>query len=210
MPALHLDFTNPQLTYRRKHATTKRETLARAAGIKSGQNLLVLDATAGRGEDAFILAVLGCQVILLERSAEIYTLLNEAMQRARQCPGLAGIIERMQLIHTDALDWLQTPPLQPDIICLDPMFPGPGKNSKSALPKKSMQLFQAMIGMDTDADHLLPLALRSATQRVVVKRPRQAAPLANHPPDFCIPGKSSRFDIYLANSCTGQKNMQQN
>mgnify|MGYP002776404545 CR=1 FL=1 len=43
---------------------------------------------------------------------------------------------------------------------------------------------------------LLAAALKLATHRVVVKRPRKAPAIAGEQPGYVLEGKSSRFDIY--------------
>jgi 16S rRNA (guanine1516-N2)-methyltransferase len=43
----------------------------------------VLDATAGLGKDAFVLASLGCQMTLIERQPLIAALLEDGLARAR-------------------------------------------------------------------------------------------------------------------------------
>ena len=63
-----VDFASDALTFRRLHGGGKKEAIARAVGVK-GQNVpSVLDATAGLGRDAFVLASLGCNVSMVERS----------------------------------------------------------------------------------------------------------------------------------------------
>ncbi len=193
-----INFLDARLTYRREHATVKREAIARAMGLKTGVPTRIVDATAGMGQDSFILAALGCEVILLERSELLNQKLQQAMSNGKNHPAIASILARMALIHADAIQWLASPAAhqrQPDIIYLDPMFPETRK--KSALSQKTMQSLQQWVGDDADADKLLPPALACATKRVVVKRPRLAANLAGKTPDFKIIGKSSRFDVYL-------------
>ena len=109
--------------------------VARAVGIRGSVRPSVLDATAGLGRDAFVIAALGCEVTLLERQPVIAALLEDGLQRARAAGGeVAEIAERMQLLHCDAIaamgDW-QLP--TPQVIHLDPMFP---HRDKSALVKK--------------------------------------------------------------------------
>jgi 16S rRNA (guanine1516-N2)-methyltransferase len=41
--------------------------IAKAVGIQPGIRPFVLDATAGLGRDAFVLATLGCEMVLCER-----------------------------------------------------------------------------------------------------------------------------------------------
>jgi 16S rRNA (guanine1516-N2)-methyltransferase len=162
-------------------------------GLKSHSTPKILDATAGLGRDSFILASLGFEITLLERSPIIHALLEDGIKRAGADAETAPIVERMHLIQTDAIHWMQThAPF--DIIYLDPMFP---ERNKSALVKKEMRIFQDVIGDDADANALLTAALACATKRVVVKRPRLAAYLAELTPSFSQTGSSSRFDIYL-------------
>jgi 16S rRNA (guanine1516-N2)-methyltransferase len=191
-----VDFLSGKNTYRRQHASLRRETLARAMGLKNKTTPKIVDMTAGLGRDSFIIASLGFEITLLERSPIIHALLEDGMQRAAQNPAVAPIIRRMHLIHTDAILWIQqqNTALRPNIIYLDPMFP---ERSKSALVKKEMQIFQAVIGEDIDRDALLTAALACATQRVVVKRPRLADALAGVAPAFSLTGSSSRFDVYI-------------
>lgn len=192
----YIDFLGGKLRYRGEQAGLKREMLARALGKKPKDEPRIVDATAGLGRDSFILACLGFNVILLERSAILHALLQDAMLHAQADPEIAPVIARMTLVHADAVTWLpQLPETErPDIIYLDPMFP---ERQKSASVKKEMVILQQLLGAQTDGDDLLNIALTCSKQRVVVKRPRLAPALTNRPRAFSLTGKSSRFDIYL-------------
>lgn len=192
----YIDFLSGKLRYRGNEASLKREMLARALGKKPKDGARIVDATAGLGRDSFILAKLGFNVILLERSAILHALLQDAMHHAANDPETQPIIARMQLIHADAKDWLQQLPAddRPDIIYIDPMFPA---RQKSASVKKEMVILQQLLGAESDNDALLNVALACSKQRVVVKRPRLAPALTNQPRAFSLTGKSCRFDIYL-------------
>ncbi len=192
-----MNFLTEKTIYRQRLTSLKKERLARALGLKGGTHPVIVDVTAGLGRDSFILASLGFEVTLLERSSVMYQSIVEGMQHARKEEALAAIVDRMHVIHVDAIIWL--PQLsddeKPDKIYLDPMFP---ERKKSALPKKDMQLLQDMVGEDVDADTLLQVALRVAKDRVVVKRPRLANSLvSDRTPSFALTGSSSRFDVYI-------------
>lgn len=191
----YVDFLAGKLNYRRQHTSLRREMLARALGLKNKTTPFIVDATAGLARDSFILACLGFEVTLLERSPLIHALVEDGIQRASQQMHAAPIVQRLHLIKTDANAWLRklTPPERPHMIYLDPMFP---ERTKTALVKKDMQIFHDIVGKDNDADTLLQTALACATQRVVVKRPRLAA-LLEPAPNFSLTGSSSRFDVYL-------------
>ncbi len=185
--AIYIDFVNGKLAYRNKHNSGRKQPLAKAIGLKSGNNPTILDATAGLGRDAFILANLGCQVQMVERSPVVAALLYDGLQRLNN-------LTNLQLIHQDAQNWLPTLSLKPDVIYLDPMYP---HRKKSALVKKEMQILQTIIGADIDSSALLTIALNSANKRVVVKRPKWATILNDIPPTFCINSVNTRFDVYL-------------
>jgi 16S rRNA (guanine1516-N2)-methyltransferase len=198
-PPLSIDFLTGKNRYRREHTSLRKEALARALGLKGNTQPTIVDATAGVASDSFILACLGFKVQLLERSPIVHSLLADAIQRAQVDPIVGTFIQHLHLIQADAQQWLKALGEQdyPDIIYLDPMFP---TRKKSALPNKHMIFFQEIIGDDADAGDLLNVALSCAKQRVVVKRPRLAKPLADVVPDFNLVGSSSRFDVYLCTS----------
>ena len=193
---LCVDFSSEQITYRRKQTSLKKESLARALGLKGNTATHIIDATAGLGRDSFILASLGFEITLLERSPIMAALLADGLQRALQDPEVAPIAQRMRLIPLSGIEFLPeiNPKERPSHIYVDPMFP---ERSKSALVKKEMRLLHDLIGQDPDADALLEAALACATERVVVKRPRLAEPLGTMKPSFQMQGSSSRFDVYL-------------
>ena len=66
-----------------------------------------IDATAGLGEDAFLLAAAGFRVQLFERNAVIAALLADALQRAARTPELAPIAARMHLVEGDSVQALR-------------------------------------------------------------------------------------------------------
>jgi len=189
-----VDFLQGALAHRRLYGGGKRQHIARAIGIQKQVSLKVLDLSAGLGRDAFVLALLGCRVTMLERSPVIAALLQDGLQRARQQAWFAEL--HLQLFATDALSYLTAMEMAdaPEVIYFDPMFP---ERQKSALVKKEMRVLRAVIGDDEDADAVLQQALKRATKRVVVKRPRHAPCLPGRQPDHAITGKSSRFDVYM-------------
>lgn len=196
MGTVQVDFASDAMAWRRQHGGGKNEAVAKAVGIKPGFRPQVLDATAGLGRDAFILASLGCQVIMLERVNAVAALLDDGLQRAANDPELSQWLpQRLKLLPASALDTLSAWQAEvPDVVYLDPMFP---HRKKAALVKKEMRLFQLLLGPDLDADALLAPALCLAKKRVVVKRPSGAPYLNNQKPSLEMQGKANRFDIYL-------------
>lgn len=193
---VRVDFVEGAARHRRLFGGGRGQMIAKAVGLADQTNLTILDATAGLGRDAFVLASLGGQVTMLERSALVSALLEDGLTRAKTHISTAIIAQRMNLIHISAHQWLINAQ-DVDVVYLDPMFP---ETNKSALVKKEMRLFHELIGRDEDADALLALALNVARYRVVVKRPRLAAPLAHQPPTYTLTGKTNRFDVYVVKS----------
>ena len=191
---LRVDFLAGAVAHRRQFGGGSGQMLAKAVGIRPGIRPTILDATAGMGRDAFVLAQLGCSLKLIERHPLIAALLADGLQRAQADAEVAPIIARMQLRGGDAItlmrDWHDE---LPQVIYLDPMFP---HRDKSALVKKEMRLFRVLAGDDDDAPALLEAAWQLASHRVVVKRPRKAPAIVGPSPAYVLEGKSSRFDIY--------------
>ena len=198
---LRVDFAEGRTAHRRRFGGGRGQLIARACGLASGITPSVIDATAGLGRDAFVLASLGAEVLLIERVAAIHALLEDGLARAASDADTAEIVARMHLAHGDATRDLAAlvaaSTVAPQVIHLDPMFP---HREKSALVKKEMRLFRELAGDDADAPRLLEAALDVATHRVVVKRPRKAPPIAGPAPQHVIEGKTSRYDLYVHRS----------
>lgn len=195
-----VEFASGSVDHRRKFGGGKGQMIAKAVGIKSGCYPKILDATAGLGKDSFVLASLGCDVVMLERSPVVQLLLEDGLMRGLEFAqyndaDLSMILQRMALVKQDSRAYLAglTASDFPDVIYLDPMFP---ERQKTADVKKEMATFHSVVGKDEDADSILDLALARANYRVVVKRPRKAPFLNNRTPSYQLEGKSSRFDIY--------------
>ncbi|PYD16979.1 MULTISPECIES: class I SAM-dependent methyltransferase [Pseudomonas syringae group] len=192
--AVRVDFVEGAVAHRRLFGGGTGQMIAKAVGIQPGIRPSVLDATAGLGKDAFVLASLGCDMSLIERQPIIAALLEDGLARGRGDRDVGSIIVRMRLLTGNSIDiiraWTGEPP---QVIYLDPMFP---HREKTALVKKEMRLFRPLVGDDMDAPALLEAALALATHRVVVKRPRKAPCIDGLKPGYALDGKSSRYDIY--------------
>lgn len=192
--AVRVDFASGTLAHRRRFGGGKGQLIARAVGIGPGLRPNILDATAGLGRDAFILASLGCEVTLIERHPMIAALLADGLRRARNDAKAAPIVAHMRFCEGDAIAMMRHwDSKAPHVVYLDPMFP---HRDKSALVKKEMRAFRPLVGNDDDAPALLEAARALASHRVVVKRPRHATPLGGITPTYTLEGKSSRFDVY--------------
>lgn len=165
---------------------SRRQALARAIGPHTNT---VVDATAGLGQDTFLLALMGYRVTAIERSTVIAALLQDGLSRAGG--SLAG---RVDVISGDTREVLPNICPAPDTVYLDPMFPP--KRKRSALAKKSVRTLRDLVGDDDDATELLSVCLLHAANRVVVKRPSYADPLKSAP-SANHQGKLVRYDVYF-------------
>ncbi len=186
-------FLQGKTTHRLKFGGGKGQMIAKAVGLNKGVCPSILDATAGLAQDAFVLASLGCDMTLLERSPIIAELIAAALREA-QGTEIQDITARMNLHVVNACEWLneQTDKVA-DVIYLDPMYP---HRDKTALVKKEMRLFHTLVGESADDAELLAGALDKARYRVVVKRPRKGDTIQGKQPAHQILGKSCRYDIY--------------
>lgn len=199
--AIHVDFLHGALAHRQKFGGGKGQAIAKAVGLGKTANksrcLTILDATAGLARDAWVLATLGCRLTLVERSPVLYTLIRDGIERALQTQDdkhpvrrFTNLVLASSVLYMDHMDTDS----HPDVITIDPMYPA---RKKSALVKKDMQILHKLIGPSEDEGELLQTAVQHARQRVVVKRPIHAEPVANMPPDTQIRSKKTRYDIYL-------------
>lgn len=191
--AVRVDFSDARLNYR-VGSSAKNQNIVKAIGIKGAGRPHVLDATAGLGKDAYLLASLGCEVQMLERSIVVHALLEDGLRRALN--GNAQIAAAAKNMHLQNTDFLHVAPTseQFDVVYLDPMFPA---RNKSARVKKDMYLLQKLLGHEENDAALLPMALPLARKRVVVKRGKQSPWLTSEKPDIEFRGSSSRYDVYL-------------
>jgi len=191
---LRVDFVNGAVAHRLRFGGGRGQDLAKAMGLRAGKTPMIVDATAGLGRDAFLLASLGAQVILIERSEKMHSLLVQGMRRAVQEGGeFREIISRMTLLKGDAKDLL--PDLSGEAVLIDPMHP-PRKNS--ALVKRELRQVREIVGTDDDAADLVRVALRNARNRVVLKWPAKAEPIKGlQACSHQILGKSTRYDVFM-------------
>lgn len=185
---LYADFTLD--TWKKRRDEGKSQALVRA--VKPVKGMLVIDATAGWGRDAAILASLGAEVLMIERNPLMALVLADALERQDE-ESRANL--KLTLYSGNAGNYLQglTSGEFPEVIYIDPMHP---ERQKSALVKKDLQILQKMIGEDKDAKTLLEIALACVKQKVIVKWPQKSPALLATPSS--IAGKTVRFDIYPA------------
>ena len=187
-----IDFAAPEMLHRRKGG--QNELLGRAVGVKQERHPRVIDATAGLGRDGFVLADLGCEVTLFERSPVLAWLLEQARESAliSAYDHIRAAAERLSVVHADSTTF-DVP--NDAVIYLDPMFP---ERRNSAAVKKDLALLQCLHDdFASGDDALMAWARTQPASRIVVKRPAKAEPILGARPSHSLKGKAVRFDVYV-------------
>ena len=185
------DFEN--MLHRVTNGRLQHEMLVRAAkSEKPGRK--AIDATAGMGEDAFLLAACGYEMTLYEQNPVVAVLLKDALRRAKKHPKLKDIAARMQLVEGNSIDELKSRVDDIDLIYLDPMFPG---RQKSGLINKKLQLIQKLEPPCSDEVELFEAAIQAKPSKIIVKRPLKSPFLAGKNPTYELKGKAIRYDCYV-------------
>ncbi|WP_165246930.1 class I SAM-dependent methyltransferase [Adlercreutzia sp. ZJ141] len=187
------DFT--RMIPRIKQQNLHRELLVKAAKTRhTNETPTAIDATAGLGEDALLLAAAGFTVHLFERDPIIAALLHDALRRAEKIDELANIVARMTLTKGDSIEALSQQEDTVDVILLDPMFP---TKRKSAQTKKKLKLIQQLEHPCEDESGLLRAAIGARPHKIVIKRPIKGPYLAGVKPSYSLEGKTIRYDCIV-------------
>ncbi len=169
------------------------EMLVRAAKTDK-PGLRAVDATAGMGEDSFLLAAYGYNVTLCEQNPVIAELLKDALRRAKRNPALKEIAARMQVMPGDSVEYMRLQGEKVDLVYLDPMFP---ERQKSGLINKKLQLIQKLEPPCSAEADLFDAAISAHPSKIIVKRPLKSPTLAGRTPSYTLNGKAIRYDCYV-------------
>lgn len=186
------DFVETMM-HRVTNGRLQHEMLVKAASSeKEGRK--AIDATAGMGEDAFLLAAQGYEVTLYEQNPVVAALLKDAIRRAKKNQILKDIAGRMKVVEADSVECMSKLLDPVDVIYLDPMFPA---RQKSSLINKKLQLIQKLEPPCSEETDLFDAALKVCPSRIIVKRPLKSECLAGREPSYTLKGKAIRYDCYV-------------
>ena len=186
------DFAETMM-HRVTNGRLQHEMLVKAASSeKEGRK--AIDATAGMGEDALLLAAQGYEVTLYEQNPVVAALLKDAIRRAKKNQILKDIAGRMKVVEADSVESMSKLLDPVDVIYLDPMFPA---RQKSSLINKKLQLIQKLEPPCSEETDLFDAALKVCPSRIIVKRPLKSECLAGREPSYTLKGKAIRYDCYV-------------
>ncbi len=178
-----------------KQNNLQSEMLVKAAKIKGKkEDLVAIDATAGLGEDSFLLAAAGFTVHLYESNPVIAVLLEDALERAKKDMSISEIASRMILHKEDSTTNMKKLEITPDVVVLDPMFPA---RNKSSLIKKKFQILHQLEFPCSNEKEMIESAISMKPHKVVIKRPAKASYLNDVKPSYSLNGNSIRYDCIV-------------
>ena len=176
--------------FSRRIANYQREKhLKKAIGFKSSISKKILDGTGGLGHDAFILALLGQEVTIIEKNIGLCILIEEAINNLPDISYFNLAKNKISIVNGDSREYFDQ--IQDfDVIYLDPMF----NSTKKIARTKSLSFIDAYL---SDYDNPLDDFLAANYKRIVIKRELKA-PYGNLiEPTVSFRGSSIRFDVYV-------------
>ena len=176
--------------FSRRIANYQREKhLKKAIGFKSTISKKILDGTGGLGHDAFIFALLGQEVTIVEKNIGLCILIEEALNNLPNTRYFNLAKEKITILNGDSREYLDQ--IQDfDVIYLDPMF----NSVKNVARAKNLTFINKYLG---DYDNPLEDFLSRNYKRVVIKREIKASYGNLKEPTVSFKGSSIRFDVYL-------------
>ncbi|MDA1074328.1 MAG: class I SAM-dependent methyltransferase [Proteobacteria bacterium] len=154
-----------------------------AKAVNATTHPKVLDVMAGLGRDGFSLAMVGCDLCMVEKALPVWALADDCLHR-HQIPNV--------VLHCkDGWDVLCSENIDAEVVYLDAMYP----EGKKALPGKEMQYLRDLAGDDNRTiEDWLEGARQVALDRVVLKRRPREAVIGK--PAWQVRTKKVRFDVY--------------
>ena len=176
--------------FSRRIANYQREKhLKKAIGFKSSISKRILDGTGGLGHDAFIFALLGQEITIVEKNIGLCILIEEALNNLPNTRYFNLAKEKITILNGDSREYLDQ--IQDfDVIYLDPMF----NSSKNVARAKNLAFINQYL---VDYDNPLEDFLSRNYKRVVIKREIKASYGNLKEPTVSFKGSSIRFDVYL-------------
>ena len=188
---LHVDFLSGTLGWRLKRVNHERN-LRKALG-KTDKQLSIFDSTAGLLTDTMIFLSLGHKVVAVEQSKIIYSLVKDAIFRAKnKIPELKNLI----FLNDNSLDVYKSISKGIDVIYLDPMYPTLNKKNKKSSRLENIKRILEIENFTDSSENLVKDFFELEYKKIILKRPLKFRKNYSNI-NYQVFGKTTRFDIYL-------------
>ena len=188
---LHIDFLKGTLGWRLKRVNHERN-LRKALG-RTKKQLSIFDSTAGLLTDTMIFLSLGHKVVAVEQSKIIYSLVKDAISRAKdKIPELKNLI----FLNDNSLEVYKSMTKGFDVIYLDPMYPSLNKNNKKSGRLDNIKKILEIENFTDSGENLVKNFFDLEYKKIILKRPLKFRKNYSNI-NYQVLGKTTRFDIYL-------------
>ena len=188
---LHIDFLKGTLGWRLKRVNHERN-LRKALG-KTDKQLSIFDSTAGLLTDTMIFLSLGHKVVAVEQSKIIYSLVKDAILRAKnKIPEL----KNLTFFNDNSLEVYKSISKGFDVIYLDPMYPSSHKKNKKSGRLENIKKILEIENLTANGENLVKDFFNLEYKKIILKRPLKYRKNYSNI-NYQVLGKTTRFDIYL-------------
>ncbi len=188
---LHIDFLKGALGWRLKRVNHERN-FRKALG-KTDKQLSIFDSTAGLLTDTMIFLSLGHKVVAVEQSKIIYSLVKDAILRAKnKIPEL----KNLTFINDNSLEVYKSISKGFDVIYLDPMYPSSHKKNKKSGRLENIKKILEIENLSENGENLVKDFFNLEYKKIILKRPLKFRKNYSNI-NYQVLGKTTRFDIYL-------------
>ena len=188
---LHIDFLKGALGWRLKRVNHERN-LRKALG-KTDKQLSIFDSTAGLLTDTMIFLSLGHKVVAVEQSKIIYSLVKDAILRAKnKIPEL----KNLTFFNDNSLEVYKSISKGFDVIYLDPMYPSSHKKNKKSGKLENIKKILEIENLSENGENLVKDFFNLEYKKIILKRPLKFRKNYSNI-NYQVLGKTTRFDIYL-------------
>ena len=188
---LYIDFLKGTLGWRLKRVNHERN-LRKALG-KTDKQLSIFDSTAGLLTDTMIFLSLGHKVVAVEQSKIIYSLVKDAILRAKNMiPELKNLI----FLNDNSLNVYKSISKGFDVIYLDPMYPSSHKKNKKSGRLANIKKILEIENLTDNGENLVKDFFNLEYKKIILKRPLKFRKNYSNI-NYQVLGKTTRFDIYL-------------
>ena len=188
--SLSFDFLKGRLFNRLKKI--EHESLIKKAIGKNKAQLKIFDATAGSLIYTIIFLKLGHKVVACEQSKILYSLLNDAILRAKK---EYDFFDNLSFINSDSAVIIDSY-LDSDIFYFDPMFEEVKQNIKRSGTLQKIGNVLSFEKLEDTSAQIFDHMLKKQYKKVIVKRPIKSNPLYEKI-NYQVKGKAIRYDVYV-------------